>query len=331
MALHLADKWVWDFWFAQEGPDTHIFYLQADRALRDEHLRHWHVSVGHAVSQDLRVWEILPDALHPSSTVSKIEAFDSFTTWTGSIIPHQGQWYMFYTGSKHSEKGLIQRIGLATSDDLIKWCKHPENPLIVADPQWYELLDLKSWHDHAWRDPFVFSHPETGMFHALITARAKDGIPDARGVIGHAQSSDLIHWDVLPPVTSPGEFGHLEVPQLVAIQNRYYLLFSVPGEHWSATRSARLGHDGVTGTHYTVAGNPLGPFRKLTDDFLVGDPTGRLYSGKIIQDTNRRWWFLAFHNFGDNGEFIGTIADPLPLVIHGDGRLTVEIGPRSDR
>ena len=67
MTLRLPDKWVWDFWLAQDGPDYHIFYLQAPRSLSDPDLRHWNVSVGHAVSQNLRDWGILPDALRPSS------------------------------------------------------------------------------------------------------------------------------------------------------------------------------------------------------------------------------------------------------------------------
>ena len=62
--LSIPDKWLWDFWFAQDGPYYHIFYLQAPKSLSDEKLRHWHATIGHAVSEDLRNWEILPDALH---------------------------------------------------------------------------------------------------------------------------------------------------------------------------------------------------------------------------------------------------------------------------
>lgn len=321
MALHLSDKWVWDFWFAQDGPDTHLFYLQADRALKDERLRHWNVSVGHAVSQDLRRWEVLPDALRPSA--GQPDAFDSYTTWTGSIIRHESRWYMFYTGGRRSENGLVQRIGLATSDDLLRWHKYPANPVITADPRWYELLDLSVWHDQAWRDPCVFRHPETGQFHAFITARAKSGPPDARGVIGHAVSSDLLHWEVQPPVTEPGEFGHMEVPQWVAINGRYYLLFCVPGEHASQARRARLGDQPTTGTHYLAADSPLGPYHYLTDTFLAGDRAGSLYSGKLVQDGAGRWMFMAFRNFNDEGAFIGDITDPMPLRVEPDGRLMI--------
>ncbi len=46
---------------------------------------------------------------------------------------------MLYTGINRGERGLIQRIGLATSDDLIHWTKHPANPVLEADERWYEL------------------------------------------------------------------------------------------------------------------------------------------------------------------------------------------------
>ena len=322
MALELADKWVWDFWLAQDGPDYHVFYLQAPRALQDERLRHWSVSIGHAVSQDLRHWEVLPDALCPSR--AKDGAWDDCTTWTGSIIRHEGVWSLFYTGGTQAERGLVQRIGLATSDDLIHWERHPANPLIVADPRWYELLDLDLWHDQAWRDPWVFRHPATGDFHALITARVNHGPSDGRGAIGHARSNDLIHWEVLPPLAESGDFGHMEVPQLTEIDARYYLLFCAVADVHSNHRRQRTGLQPVTGTHYLVADDPLGPFHFSTDEFLVGDEDGSLYAGKLVLGPDGTWVLLASHMFAPDGAFIGALSDPLSVRIAGDGNLWVD-------
>lgn len=318
--LRLKDKWLWDFWFAQDGPDTHIFYLQADRSLGDERLRHWNVSIGHAVSQDLHRWQILPDALRPSSASNNaVEPFDSYTTWTGSVIGHDGTWYMFYTGSRRSENGLIQRIGLATSTDLITWHKHGPQPLVEADPTYYELLDRKLWHDQAWRDPWVM-RDEAGNFHMLITARANYGPADARGVVGHAVSRNLIDWEVRPPLTKPGEFGHMEVPQVVALNGRYYLLFSCPHDMLAQAHIKRL-NKAQDGTHYMVADTPLGPYRTLTDDFLTAD--ARFYSGKIIKDSQSKPFYFAFSNYDAKGNFIGTLSDPYPIEIDAMGSLKV--------
>ncbi len=319
MALHLTHNWLWDFWLAQEGPDYHVFYLQATRSLGKEELRHWHVSIGHAVSQDLRSWTVLPDVLHPSAAGRG--AFDDYTTWTGSVLRHAGLWHLFYTGTTRAEKGLVQRIGLATSQDLIHWEKHPENPILVIDPRWYELLDLDVWHDQAWRDPYVFQHPETGEFHTLITARCKTGPPKGRGVIGHACSTDLIHWEVLPPLTEPGEFGHLEVPQWIEIEGRYYLLFCAPAAAFSEARLER-GLAPATGTFYLRSDTALGPFTYV-DQPLCGDARGSLYAGKLIQAPGGDWVFMAWENVAPDGTFIGALSDPLPIIVELDGNLTL--------
>lgn len=316
MALVLDDKWVWDFWFARDEDEIHIFYLQADRALKEEHLRHWHVSIGHAVTTDLIHWDILPDALHPSSDEAD---FDSYTTWTGSIIQRDGLWYMFYTGGKKSEGALIQRIGLATSSDLTTWHKHDKNPLIEASPEWYELLDLDAWHDQAWRDPYVFQ-ADDGIYHAFITARKKEGLSDARGVVGHAQSHDLLTWQVLPPIAEVDDFGYLEVPQLINIGAYYYLIFSCPREYYSKARQSNgAGREAI---HYMIGDSALGAFR-YDGGALMPQLDAPIYSGKLIRGFDGGWYLMGFHNINADGEFVGTISDPIPLKISPDGRLSV--------
>src|SRR3954447_14006031 len=132
MPLQLPDKWVWDFWLARDEDRHHVFFLQAPRSLGRPDLRHRNASIGHAVSTDLRSWTVLPDALSPGEPGS----WDDLATWTGSVLKHEGRWHMLYTGIGTADGGLIQRVGLATSDDLVSWTKHPENPVIEADGRW---------------------------------------------------------------------------------------------------------------------------------------------------------------------------------------------------
>ena len=131
------------------------------------------------------------------------------------------------------------------SDDLVHWDKHPANPVMEADPRWYDLLDRARWRDQSWRDPWVFRHPRTARFTLLITARSRHGEPDAAGVVGHARSLDLFEWEVLPPLTSGGDFAQVEAPQLVRLTGATdpYLL-PRRGSFASATRAAR-----TTGPH----------------------------------------------------------------------------------
>jgi len=196
----LPDSWVWDFWLADDGERHHLFFLYASRALKDPEARHYRASIGHAVSTDLTDWTRVEDALVRSDA----PAFDDLATWTGSIVRgDDGLWRMFYTGSTLAPDGLknIQSIGVATSEDLYGWTKSAANPILTADPRWYETLS-PDWHDEAFRDPWVFRDPTGEGWHMLITARAKTGDPFSRGVVGHATSTDLDRW-VLQPARRP--------------------------------------------------------------------------------------------------------------------------------
>ena len=132
--------YLWDFWLVSpsEWGDAfapyHLFYLQAPRTLSDPNARHNVATVGHAVSHDLRRWEPRGTALEAGQPGS----WEDQTIWTGSIIVRDGLAYMFYTGKCHAEKGLVQRIGLAISSDLVHWERDPGNPLLEVETRWYE-------------------------------------------------------------------------------------------------------------------------------------------------------------------------------------------------
>jgi beta-fructofuranosidase len=309
--LRLPDSWVWDFWFADDGEQHHLFFLYASRALHDPDRRHLRASVGHAVSTDLSSWTRLPDAIVRGDA----PAHDDIATWTGSVVRGpDGLWYMFYTGATGQRDGLVQSIGLATSSDLVTWRKHPGNPVARADRRWYERLEDGSWVDEAWRDPWVFVDRDGYGWHMLITARANHGAVDDRGVVGHAFSRDLTTWEVLAPLSSPGAgFGQLEVLQSEVVDGRPVILFSCLRGELSAARKAT----GSTGGIWTMTADCLtGPFdpstaRQLTDDSL--------YVGRLVQRRDGRWVMLAFHNIGPDGEFVGEISDPIAVEMADSG------------
>jgi beta-fructofuranosidase len=216
---------------------------------------------------------------------------------------------MLYTGISQAEAGLIQRIGLAVSDDLMTWRKHPANPVIEADERWYELLDLTSWRDQSWRDPCLFRSPRDSAFHALITAR----------------SADLVRWEVLPPVTTPGDFAQVEVPQLVQLAGHRHILFSAHPEDHSRQRVSRLG-PGQEGTYTFTTGASGERFRPSAAPIAPeSGPLGPLYAGKLVEAAPGDWRFLAFRA-GTDSAFIGEITDPLPVCQSPDGQLSITAG-----
>lgn len=305
------DSWVWDFWFADDGDRYHLFFLYASRALHDPDARHYRASIGHAVSDDLVSWERVQDALVRGDA----PAFDDLATWTGSVVRHpDGTWFMFYTGTSLTAHGNIQSIGYATSVDLMTWRKAPENPVLRADATWYETLGSGTWREEAFRDPWVFRDPEGDGWHMLVTARANVGEADDRGVVGHAWSSDLRHWEPRPPLSEPGQgFGHLEVFQVEVVDDRPVLLFSCTAHDFSAARLAT----GVGGGVWAVPGESvLGPF-DIANAQLVTDES--LYVGRLLRRRDDGAWLMfAFHNLGADGAFVGSISDPMP--VHWEGR-----------
>ncbi|MEV6815253.1 family 43 glycosylhydrolase [Micromonospora sp. NPDC051296] len=296
--LHLPDHWVWDSWYAQDDDGLwHAFFLRASRALLDPDRRHRRASIGHAVSTDLRSWRLLADALVPADS----PGWDDLATWTGCTVRGPDQrWYLFYTGVGRAEDGLVQRIGLAVSDDLVTWHRHGDGPIVVADPTWYELLDREMWYEQAWRDPWVFPDPDGHGWHMLITARANHGPADGRGVVGHATSPDLLNWTVQPPLSAPAGFGHLEVPQVAVVDGQPLLLF--------CTNAFAAGRGSEHRLWVATAPTVRGPW-----DVASAQPIAQphLYAPRLVPDADG-WALIGFVDHAD-GEFVGELSDPVPV------------------
>jgi beta-fructofuranosidase len=313
----LSDRWIWDFWLVGVEGNHHVFYLQAPRSLAVPDLRHHSATIGHAVSSDLRTWTTLPDAIGTGSP----GAFDDLATWTGSVLRTGDVWTMFYTGASARENGRVQRILAARSSDLMVW-ERVQGFVLEADPRWYEKLP-QNGEEEAWRDPWAFRDEQSGRYHLFVTARSNRGPRDGRGVIGHTWSDDLLHWTIGPPVSRPGDFFHMEVPQVACIGDRFRLFFCVPDWAHSAVRLARGPLTRQFGTHYLVADHLLGPYGTERDDFLLADEVGRYYAGRVVE-TRDGWVMLAWLQYGPDGGFAGEISDPMPLRVDADGQLRVE-------
>ena len=309
MTLKLDDKYIWDFWHYAEGGTQHLFFLQADRAIGNPDLRHWNVSIGHAVSNDLRQWDVRGTVFGPSQS----PAWDDYTTWTGSVIKAEGCYHLFYTGTCRAENGLRQRIGHATAPSIDgPWTRVGNGLALDLDERYYEEYAEGRWHDRALRDPWVLPEKIDGKYHMFFTARRKDGEKFERGVIGHAVSTDLVNWEATAPVYEGGHYGQLEVPQVFERDGQWFCTFCNIREHWSpALREAQGG--GVSGTSYLVADHPLGPWRPA-ERFLDGDVPCRRYAGKILRDpVTGADCLMAFSDTGPDGKFAGYIGNPIPL------------------
>lgn len=321
MTLQLDEKWIWDSWYAHDGEKWHGYFLQADKSLGDPDLRHFNVSQGHAISDDLVTWTHLGTCFRPADD----EAWDDYTTWTGSVVRDDaGTWHLFYTGARRSEDGLYQRIGHAISADMHAWERVGGGlclDLTGPNARLYETEHQAGfWHDRAMRDPWVMKDPEGDGWLMYFTARHA-GIEEgnAGGTIGFATSPDLVNWALQPPLLAPGTYGQLEVPQVFEVNGLWYCLFCTSAEHWSKAEVEKWERP-VTGNHYLISDSPRGPFRLPDAPFLDGDLPCKRYAARILETEAG----LVILGFADGGReaFGGYVLDPVPLWQDVDGNLT---------
>jgi beta-fructofuranosidase len=317
------EHYMWDFWLVSpqewKGQQAlyHLFYLQAPRSLHDPDLRHGMATVGHAVSHDLRNW------VHHGTVLEtgRPGSWDDRAIWTGSVTIRDGLAYMFYTALSKSELAPVQRIGLAVSSDLEHWERHPGNPLLEVDTRWYEPQSAEILESQTWRDPYIVHAPDEQAYYMFLSARVKEGSHDGRAVIALARSLDLLAWEMMPPVNIPGDFTEMEVPQVVPLNGRYYLLFCA-AKHAAVSLSPADGK-GWAGTHYLVADKLTGPYHPLTNEPLVADAAGTFYAGKLVTDNAGALFFMAWRQWDEKGNFSGALSDPAEVSVLPDGRLQV--------
>jgi beta-fructofuranosidase len=311
--LRLPNDWVWDSWIADDGELYHLFFLRAPRALRDPGLRHTAATIGHAISAELVHWEVQVDALQPAA-----RGWDDLALWTGSVLRgDDGVWRLYYTAlSTVPGHGVRdQRIGMAESDDLFRWRRVGDRPLIGPDPRWYQTLDEDAAASETWRDPFVFKDAGGDGWHMLITARA-NGAPRLRdGVLAHARSADMLTWDLQPPLTQPAGFGQLEVAQVRIVNRQPLLVFTCHPEEQS---TEQVGRFGPFSTWYVIGDSPTGPWdiaRALPFD---GDP--KLFAASLVQQRDSTWAFVGFRNQEPEGILSFEILDPIRVELR-DGEI----------
>jgi beta-fructofuranosidase len=272
---------------------THLFYLSSPSGPL-EYPGRVRTTWQHATSRDLVTWEHHPPAVVPGAP----GAVDAGGIWTGSVVRHDGTYYLFYTGHD-PESANPQTICLATSDDGITFAKHPGNPVLAPVAE-CEPVD--------WRDPFVFYNETEKRWWMLIAARAAEGPYWRRGVIMLATSPDLASWTVEPePLYAPGTTYCPECPELWPLGDWWYLVYS------------RFDDD--AGTVYRVADSPRGPFRTPKHEALGGR---RWYAAKSARTDGGRVFFGWLHDHvDDRWLWGGDLATPRLVTADNDGSLRV--------
>ena len=265
-----------------------------------------HDFIAHAVSEDGMTWRRVPNALF----VGDPGDWDDDMLWTMHVTPDPdkgGAWRMFYTGLCRAEHGRVQRVGVARSDDLYTWtrCDSGQYPLEVSGP-WYETSVDEGRNWVSFRDPFFYHDPISGERLLLSSTRIKDGPIIRRGCVGIATEKAPNRFEFGPPLYTPGLYDDVEVPNLLRLDGRCYLIGSIRED---------------TKIHYWYADQLEGPYMNYADNVLL--PKGN-YAARICKIGDR---VLLFNFFQRRETSYGrdTIARLLPppkeLVADSKGRL----------
>lgn len=181
---------------------------------------------------------------------------------------------MFYTGLCRMESGRIQRVGMAVSDDLFNWRKIDDHlwPLAVEGPWYEEGLD-EGRHWVSFRDPYYRRVGDEGWL--LAAARTADGPVNRRGCVYLARETAPGEFEQQPPLAAPHQYDDVEVPVLVPIDGRWYLIGSIRED---------------IKVHYWHSDKPEGPFANYSDNVLL--PAGN-YAARVCDEGDR----LTLWNF----------------------------------
>ena len=222
----------------------------------------------HIVSKDLLNWKKLPIAIE----AGKEGEPDENSCGSGSVMEHNGTFYIFYTGFNggyRAHPNGRQQVMIATSPDLITWTKRPEWTFGGDGEYYYNVA--KNGHlppehggengDQCFRDPYVWYNEEAGEYWMAVVAR--DVKDDFRTCIGRYVSDDLIHWEP----RSPLKHTHgMDCPDVFQIGDRWYRL-------------------GYCAQYDSSASGPLGPYDMPENGYLqfdtefIGTPK-RMWDGK---------------------------------------------------
>jgi len=307
-------KFLWDPWFIDEGGIHHLFHLQADIAANFNRRNISNISIGHAISKDLVNWEQLPTVLKPGG----VNEWDNKNLWSGCAARKDNTFYIYYTGENSNPSvSNIQKIGVAISKDLNIWTKYDKNPILEADPRYYQMDNNKNVLGNvgAWRDPFVFKDQYSDSRYMTISARENTKGIKYNACVALAQSDDMINWNILPPIFSPGIYDEIEVTRIIYHNGYYYLFFTTYGRNYEPEFAKQHGaHDGL---HCYYSDNLFGGYKPINGNGVVFDNGHDIYDVRVLNLNGNDFVGIGWLNRDSNGDFIGKLASPVKIRIEG--------------
>jgi predicted GH43/DUF377 family glycosyl hydrolase len=148
----------------------------------------------------------------PVLPVGPYESWDERGVADPYVLRAWGRYYMFYLGMDRARR---QRLGIAMSDDGVRWYKLRGNPIL-------ELGEYGAFDEKGLGEPAVWA--ARGYYWMLYTGRDHNEVRR----MGLARSRDGVRWEKLPMVISGGEAWDSKVicdPTVIANGDRVTVWF----------------------------------------------------------------------------------------------------------
>lgn len=267
-------------------------------------------SIEHYSSPDLVRLDYVGVALSPNPL-----GWESFGLWAPHVVERDGVYFMFYTGVDGRGANASQRIGLATSTDLVHWTRRPINNcpetsgdgcVYTCDESWTAWSGGPVAYNHQCRDPFVIWDADGASWVLFATAKSLNQY----AMITVARSADLDHWTgegyldatrrLENGVGAQATGGQAENAQVFAHQGTFYLLFSdwwdtedadsvaSPRTMVQYATSTTLRADAAGSPHWVYRGSIPDPGVNAVEALQV-DPATLVLSQSISNERSRHY------------------------------------------
>lgn len=278
--------------FIDEKGTHHLFHLIIPN----------HDYIAHAVSQDGLSWKREKNALW----VGDPGEWDDDMLWTMHVSKNTtGEGYeMYYTGLQRENKGVTQKVGRATSLDLIHWTKdnNQHGLPLASDAPHYESINNNPREWLSFRDPFKYVHE--GDDYLLICARNAMGATSRRGCVGVAKR-ERDGYVLQKPLHVSYVYDDVECPCVVEIKGTYYMLGSIRED---------------IKVRYWFAPEFKGEYHAFHANVLL--PQGN-YAARIVKEGDY-YLIYNFYFVGGNVNTHRVIPPPKQLDVDEEGRLLLK-------
>ena len=279
---------MWDAWYLNDNGRVYGFHLKSHPG------ENW--NVGYVYTDDLLhfkklrdVLETLPEEQYPEDCLGK---------FTGCAVKKDGQYYLFYT---MRDRYRSEKIGLAISEDGEHFEEYGNNPVLVPDESLF-IVRPKGEHTDC-RDMHIVYDAATGRYYGYFAAAANVQGRGEVGVVGVAESTDLLHWVKQRIVYTPDFNGIVEVPNVFQLGSKWYMTLLTGA--WYGGRGACPETDLSCVTVSVAADSPVGPFRRTKDTVFLGGTQKSGYACKSVEYNGKMYAFYI-----DRSEYGSAISLP---------------------